>query len=234
MAVRAVLFDWGGTLTPFHDVDLLDLWRAAARVLAPDGAERLAETLLKVENEAWAETRSTCQSTTTSEILRRSLEQVGLPSQDMLHTTAIEAYLDSWSPHTVARPESAHVLMDVRSHGAATGLLSNTHWPREWHERWLERDGLLHLLAHRVYTCELPYMKPHRSAFEALLNAIEVDPAEAVFVGDREIDDIEGAGAVGMRTVHIPSGQTPAGNAQPTAAIASLSDLPALLETWGY
>ncbi len=30
VTVHAVVFDWGGTLTSHHTVDLLDLWRAAA------------------------------------------------------------------------------------------------------------------------------------------------------------------------------------------------------------
>ena len=29
MTVRAVIFDWGGTLTPWHGVDHDALWRAA-------------------------------------------------------------------------------------------------------------------------------------------------------------------------------------------------------------
>ena len=45
-SLEAVVFDWGGTLTPFHDVDLLDLWRAAARRLAPERAEEVAAALL--------------------------------------------------------------------------------------------------------------------------------------------------------------------------------------------
>ena len=28
MAVRAVIFDWGGTLTPWHSIDLGELWLA--------------------------------------------------------------------------------------------------------------------------------------------------------------------------------------------------------------
>jgi hypothetical protein len=34
--IEAVLFDWGGTLTTFHNVDMIDAWRVAAEVLAPD------------------------------------------------------------------------------------------------------------------------------------------------------------------------------------------------------
>ena len=26
MTIRAVIFDWGGTLTPWHSIDLSELW----------------------------------------------------------------------------------------------------------------------------------------------------------------------------------------------------------------
>ena len=51
----------------------------------------------------------------------------------------------------------------------------------------------------RIYSSELPYMKPHASAFEAALAAVGVtDPTRAVFVGDRpateeELADYDGA-----------------------------------------
>ena len=48
--LQAVVFDWGGTLTPWHTIDLADLWSAAACVLAPDGAEPLTEALVQVED----------------------------------------------------------------------------------------------------------------------------------------------------------------------------------------
>ncbi len=47
------MFDWGGTLTPHHEVDLLDLWRVAARVLAPDREHEVADALAAAEREWW-------------------------------------------------------------------------------------------------------------------------------------------------------------------------------------
>ena len=52
MSVDAVLFDWGGTLSVHADVDLLQMWRAAAQVLAPDDPEPVATALLAAE-ERW-------------------------------------------------------------------------------------------------------------------------------------------------------------------------------------
>ena len=43
--------------------------------------------------------------------------------------------------------------------------------------------------------------KPHASIFRAVLDLIEVEPAEAVMVGDTIADDVEGALALGMRAI---------------------------------
>jgi HAD superfamily hydrolase (TIGR01662 family) len=43
--------------------------------------------------------------------------------------------------------------------------------------------------------------KPHASIFRAVLDLLEVAPAEAAMVGDQIADDIEGALAIGMRAV---------------------------------
>src|SRR5215471_10719633 len=43
--------------------------------------------------------------------------------------------------------------------------------------------------------------KPHASIFRAVLDLLDVEPAEAVMVGDTIADDIEGALALGMRAI---------------------------------
>jgi HAD superfamily hydrolase (TIGR01662 family) len=43
--------------------------------------------------------------------------------------------------------------------------------------------------------------KPHASIFRAVLDLLEVEPAEAAMVGDQMSDDIEGAQALGMHAV---------------------------------
>jgi HAD superfamily hydrolase (TIGR01662 family) len=43
--------------------------------------------------------------------------------------------------------------------------------------------------------------KPHASIFRAVLDLLEVEPDEAVMVGDTIADDIEGAQALGMRAI---------------------------------
>jgi putative hydrolase of the HAD superfamily len=230
--VDAVLFDWGGTLTTFHSVDLLDAWRAAAQVLAPDRADDVAAALLAAEREVWARTATTMRSATTAEVLRAAGAAVGLPVEEALHERAVATYLDGWAPTSVARPGAAEVLRALRSRDLRTGLLSNTHWPRVRHEEWLDRDGLLELLDARVYTSDLEHVKPHSAAFAALLDAVGVAPQHAVFVGDRPHDDIWGAQAVGMRTVWLRNDAVPSYDVEPDAVIDDLGELVDVIDRW--
>jgi HAD superfamily hydrolase (TIGR01662 family) len=45
--------------------------------------------------------------------------------------------------------------------------------------------------------------KPHASIFKAVLDLLEVEPADAAMVGDTVADDIDGALALGMRAVLV-------------------------------
>jgi FMN phosphatase YigB (HAD superfamily) len=115
-------------------------------------------------------------------------------------------------------------------------MLSNTHWPRAFHERFLERDGLVDLIDARLYTSEMPFQKPHPSAFLAAAEALGVaDASTAVFVGDRPWDDIAGAAGVGMRTVLRPNPLVAdADGVAPDAVITSLPDLLPLVDAWRH
>lgn len=232
MTLSAVLFDWGGTLTPLHAVDLPDMWRAAAEQLAPDRIDEVAAALATAENEWWIEATAGRRSGTTAELLRDVALATGLDVPTAVHDLALDAHHGVWAPHTVAHPDAADVLRAVRDRGMRTGLLSNTHWPRAWHEGFLERDGLLDLLDARVYTSDLAHLKPSPRAFTAVLDQLGVQASEAVFVGDRQYDDIFGASRVGMRTVWMANDATPAYDVQPDAVVTALADLVGVLDDW--
>jgi HAD superfamily hydrolase (TIGR01509 family) len=208
-------------------VDFLGAWTAAARVIAPDRAEELAAALLAAEEDALPRRRETLASITTVQLVRSVYEV-----DDATYELATKAYRERWAPHCVSRPDAAAVLTALKARGLRTGLLSNTHWPRDWHEEALAADGLDDLLDARLYSSELTHMKPHRSTFQALLDAIGTTAERAVFVGDRPHDDISGAKAVGMRTVWIRNELVPAYDVEADATIDELSELLYVIDGW--
>jgi putative hydrolase of the HAD superfamily len=233
VAIEAVIFDWGGTLSSFVSAELVDAWRLAARHLAPDREDEVTAALVAVEEEFWATTSTHQRSATLGDLLSAGSARLGLDVAEALLEEAAVRHLDAWTEHVVHDPDAASTLSALRERGLRIGLLSNTHWPRAFHERFLERDGLAELIDARLYTSEMPFQKPHTSAFEAALRALDVDRAEcAVFVGDREWDDVVGARRTGMRTVLRRNRQVPAYDVEPDAVIAALPELIAVVDGW--
>jgi putative hydrolase of the HAD superfamily len=235
VSLEAVIFDWGGTLSIWVDIDIEDMWRLAARHVAPEREQELMAELISVEARSWDRVHTDQRSTRLVDLLSEASRVVGVDVAAALLEEAAGHHLDAWTPHIRHDPEAGNVLRELRDRGLRIGLLSNTHWPRQFHERFLERDGLAGLIDARFYTSEMEFVKPHPSGFKAVLDALEVaDPRAAVFVGDRLHDDIRGAQNAGLRAVWIRNanvGVPPvAGNAvEPDAVIESLSDLPDLL-----
>ncbi|GAA3018759.1 putative hydrolase of the HAD superfamily [Actinokineospora globicatena] len=231
--MRAVIFDWGGTLTPWVTMDHLAAWRAYADVVHPDDQARateLAAAVLTAENAAWTLVRDQHVAFTLAQVL----DTAAAPADER----ALRAFRDYWDRATYTDPEVAPMLTGLRERGLRTGVLSSTAWPAAWHEEVLHRDGVLDLFHARVWSSDLQYTKPHRAAFEAAMAAVGVDdPADCVYVGDRPYDDISGAKAIGMRAVLIPHSDIPVTqqvpvDVTPDAVVQRLSELPGVVDRW--
>lgn len=236
--VQAVIFDWGGTLADYASIELEDMWRLAARHLArgsgaPHREDDLTARLVAVEAAFWERTASDQRAGTLAELLAEASAELDADVSEALLEEAAVRHLDAWTPHIVHDAEAAETLATLRSWGLRIGMLSNTHWPRAFHERFLERDGLAELIDARLYTSELTYMKPHRSAFRAALDALSVQqPGRAVFVGDRPLDDVFGAKQAGLRGVLRHNPAVPPHAVTPDATIDRLPELLAHVDAW--
>ena len=232
-SVEAVVFDWGGTLAEFVAIEMIDVWTLAGQHLAPGREAEVAERLCAVEARFWDRTAGECRSATLAELVAEASAELGLDVAEAVLEEAAVRHLDAWTPHIRHFPEARPALRALRDQGLRLGLLSNTHWPRPFHERFLERDGLVELLDARLYSSEMAHLKPHPSVFAETLTALGVvDPTAAVFVGDRRYDDVWGAQRAGLRGVWVANDHAPPFAVEPDAVIASLAELPAVIEAW--
>jgi putative hydrolase of the HAD superfamily len=225
--VRAVIFDWGGTLTPWHAIDHEELWLSVCTRHYPAAdAAAVAVAALTAENELWGLANSAQQSATLDAVFARA----GIAAS----AEFLSSYYEAWDPHTLTDPDVAPLLRELRRRGIKVGVLSNTMWPRQVHEQIFVRDEILELIDGAVYTSEIPWVKPHPEAFRAVIQAIGMtDPADCVFVGDRPYEDVHGAKSMGMRGVLIPHSDVPPFEAaEPDAVIGRLSDLLKHLDSW--
>ncbi len=230
MPVEAVLFDWGGTLTPWRTISPDEEWGSLAAVAAPDRVGDATRALVAAADEVWARAREQHRSATMEEICR--LAEL---AYDEAH---LQAYRDFWSHATFTDPDVPDLLAWLRDQGIRVGILSNTVWPSTWHEEIFARDGIDHLIDGAVYTSEIEWTKPAPEAFHAAMKAVGVgDPAVCVFVGDRLFDDIYGAQNAGMKAVHLPHSVIPEGQVghtvgEPDAVVQRLAELPEVISAW--
>jgi putative hydrolase of the HAD superfamily len=232
---RAVIFDWGGTLTPWHSVDLDEQWRVFARqVHAEEGqALSLAARIAAAEQSAWARSRTDHSSARLHEILA----EAGLSEDHLRREAALTAYREFWEPHTFTDVQARPLFEGLRERGVRVGVLSNTIWPRDYHRGVFERDGVLDLIDADIYSSELAWTKPHPEAFRAAAAALGVEPSEAAYVGDRPFEDIHGSRLAGMRAIWVPHSDIPAGqqvpvDATPDAVAHQLLDILQILDGW--
>lgn len=231
MAIEAVIFDWGGTLTRWHDVDFHaeSLALAQAVVNADHDHGEITARLLSAGSVVWGRSRDHQESATIGDLFT----EAGLDHDPDL----LSAYYDFWAPHTGTDPECRGMFTELRAMGLKVGVLSNTIWPRQWHVGYFERDGVYDLIDGDVYTSEMPWTKPSPLAFEAAMAAVGVsDPSACIYVGDRLFDDVWGAQNAGLKAIHIPLSAIPpeqVGHTEgtPDAVVHSLAEIPAVVGT---
>jgi HAD superfamily hydrolase (TIGR01509 family) len=151
-----------------------------------------------------------------AEEMRRALGIDGLD-----HATARRAMLGSLE--FTAYPDVLPALGELHERGVALVVASN--WDCSLPD-WLAPTGILDLVDGVVTSAEVGEAKPSPRVFERALAVARVSPDEALHVGDKVDNDVQGAAAAGVRAVLLQrKGDPPAG----VESIRSLSDLLALL-----
>jgi putative hydrolase of the HAD superfamily len=200
MAIRAVLFDWGGTL------------------VRDDRTDR-REPLLAVA--AYARGRLK-QPIRDDELERAFSSVIGVPTSTAPEIDAILGAVFTWLGWTVGTSDvdacsrlffesATHgqtvyddaraLLPSLRYRGYRAGVVANELFGAALLQPHVNALGLAGYLDVIVTSADTGVAKPDPGIFHYALNALRVDPAEALFVGDSRDQDITGARAAGMRAV---------------------------------
>lgn len=116
--------------------------------------------------------------------------------QDRFTSAVRQAY--RWIPGTEA------ILRDMSHRGYEIHALSN--YP-VWYQWIEERLQLSRYLRWSFVSCLTEVRKPTRESYLNVVNTLDVDPNECLFIDDRA-SNCEGAAAVGMSTVLFTDAQT--------------------------
>jgi 2-haloalkanoic acid dehalogenase type II len=229
---RAVLFDFGGTLYDYGNLQpgevesLVELARAAGVAAEPNAILRAHREALKKVFYGYLPRRYYLHRDLFRDAVAAMIESFGVAA----NSAHLDRYRASqWERHRrdFALREGVHdTLRALRARGLHIGMVSN-----------IDEDQLAHLLAlgelHPYFDSLLSSeaagsCKPDPAIFHEALRRAGCRPDEALFVGDTIQQDIAGANRVGMRSVliwHRSDRQPPYAEPRPMHVIRSIPEL---------
>ncbi|MDP9341158.1 MAG: HAD family hydrolase [Actinomycetota bacterium] len=246
MPLRAVLFDFGHTLVDFHrtqDALLAAYEQVRARIEAALNidAPEVGHLIDRVANEA---DRLVALSYAQGRLEELDIVQVfdevllttlGLtvPPDVVSHIVSLDH--SAYSNTLTVSEETLETLARLKERGLLLGLVSNVALLPHLMRADLESLGIMAYMDATTFSSEVGTRKPDPRIFRKVLDEIEVDPADAVFVGDRLRDDVAGAQSVGMRGVLTREfRQEPdVPDIRPDAVIERFPELPGALDRLG-
>lgn len=203
--IDAVLFDWGDTLFHFaYDDELLERgWEAGLAAIGREGLPGHDETAARFRERylPLLVGTETLEEVEYPGVIREVLDGFGVSVDEEELGRFLEAEHATWQPARVMGAQTHALLDSLRARGLKLGLVSNAFDPPWILHRDLERMGLAERLDFAVFSSEVGRRKPDPAIFETALEALGVQAADAMFVGDRLYEDVRGAGELGMTTV---------------------------------
>ncbi len=180
-AIKAVIFDWGGVLIddPFHSM------------------VAYCSTALGVPEERFAQVREAYYPEflkgliSEKEFWHRVCRELRVPTP-----SASSLWGEAFRKAYIPRQEMFDLVAFLQGHGYRTALLSNAEEPAALYFQELNYP-MFDVL---TFSCLEHTAKPEREIYELTLHKLDVVPAEALMIDDRE-DYLDGAWDVGIRAL---------------------------------
>jgi putative hydrolase of the HAD superfamily len=239
---RVVLFDIGSTLwsSPPEDPGALEFCYGRGRQILVDALGKAPSMEALVDavegyfaewEEIWRQDKTIVTQAPTTEFVATALQKLDVsapPAALAAFTDAIletSVYTAKVEPSEPGMPESLAALREL---GLRLGCVSNAFMGASTLHQIMTERGLGPHLEMTISSCEFGYRKPHRSIYEAAVEAMGVAPEEIVFVGDRVEQDVVGPALLGMRgvlTLQYRREDPSETGVRPDAVIEHLSEL---------
>jgi putative hydrolase of the HAD superfamily len=239
--LEAVTFDLGGTLVEYENVPWEELegrgWRGLhARLVARGRSARtvdeFAGAMAAATQHLWERAIATQESAGLRDAFAHGSATLGLtPSDDDDFEDLAEHFYAATVELVSVYEDSRETLAELKRRGVKLALISNTLWPGALHTRDLARFGLEEFFDVLTYSSATPFTKPHASIFLETLRQLGVRPEAAAHVGDRIVDDVQGAQRAGLKGIlKAHPRRVPETRIVPDVSIRTLSELPAALD----
>jgi HAD superfamily hydrolase (TIGR01509 family) len=241
MRPRAVLFDFGGTLFSYREVQGSAFRPLFAEALARLGVQAAPGEIGRAWRRAGAATWREfnprpyyLHKELFQDNFRRFAVELGAQATpadlEWFHEEQRRLVRDSFA----LRPGCKEMLARLRGAGAHVAIVSNI--DDDYLEPMLERAGLREALDAWTSSEAARSCKPDAAIFALALGKAGARAEESVFVGDSPVHDVAGARRLGMRTVLIRDGDGEAPGAaegevcEPHHVVVDLREIPDLFE----
>jgi HAD superfamily hydrolase (TIGR01549 family) len=130
---------------------------------------------------------------------------------------------------TKAPPARIEAMKRIAQHHRV-GLISNFDDSETGH-LIMEDTGIRDLFDAVIISADTGYRKPNPLIFKKILDAMKLEPADILFVGDTPLDDVLGSKGVGMHSAWIDrrGHELPEGIPAPDIVVRDLAELPTAL-----
>jgi HAD superfamily hydrolase (TIGR01549 family) len=211
MAFKALLFDIGDTLwhsaeaPPAAEFRRIAAQRARAFLAGQGIACANPEQVARIAWNALESAMKHARSTNRVEPDYAAVAQAALKDDGLSLTRAqanglMEAiYISGEDGGKSAYPDAVPTLHALRERGFRLGIVTNRAFGGARFRDDLRAAGLDVGWDACVVSVEAGYLKPHPAIFELALAELEIEPSEALMVGNSLLEDIGGAQALGIR-----------------------------------
>jgi 2-haloalkanoic acid dehalogenase type II len=241
--IRAVFFDLGGTLfsnvqIPVACMPVLE--EAASRLGVERGVAGIGHAFVEATREtnaSYVNRPFYLHRDLFLDTARRLLVSLGREESEEFSQWFYRAQRAVLIRQMVLRDDCLETLEVLRSRGLCLSIVSNI--DDDFLEPMMQSLGLRPYFDHCISSEAAGSCKPDPGIFHFALQKVGCGPQEVIFVGDSRVHDIQGARAVGIRSVLI----TEEGGvshlddenflAEPDHVIAALSELPEIVAPRG-
>ena len=240
-AIRAVVFDLGGTLWEYRpgltvEGVLSTVAPGAIALLAPDQAATVTPMQLAVAvRRAYLDLEHEAQDGDPKPVpaelcVTRGLASLGIETDAATARAMLAALYVSETRTSRLLPGADELLPALVGAGLRLGIISNRMYGGDLLLNDLDYFGISHYFSSLVASCDLGFMKPHPALYRRALDELGVSSDEAVMVGDDLRADVGGSLAAGLRAIWVRRPPTRTDEPPPgVPSVAALDEvLPAL------
>ena len=245
MSLKAIFFDFGGTLDLYPDVPeesaaaagkMLDLLESAGLDMKNRFSNEEFYHFVRDKNREYKKWKEETLIELPEKKVWKDYILYNESKKELLDCNTVRelTYLmDNGFHSRRVRPEAKETLVILKQYGLVMGIISNVlsslQVPRD-----LERYGLADFFNPVITSADFGRIKPHSSIFSHAVESAGLEAAECVYVGNSPVNDIQGAKDAGFKAaVLINYEHTPLRDkktlVKPDYYIENLLELPAII-----